>query len=90
MVGRVTVALRSWFDALRCLLCFLAHKDAIVLSRHERRAGGARRGDVLIGGRLGVLQAERDPAGGLDPEAGAADAGPLIGAVTKGVRSAKE
>jgi len=50
--------------------------------RRELVAGGGR-GEVLVGGRLGVLVEERDPTGGLDPDAAdALAAGPMLSHVT--------
>ncbi|HUJ05009.1 MAG TPA: SDR family oxidoreductase, partial [Streptosporangiaceae bacterium] len=40
-------------------------------------------GEVVVGGRLGVLTAELDPAGGLDPSAvDTGPGGPMIGTIT--------
>ncbi|HEX9041981.1 MAG TPA: SDR family NAD(P)-dependent oxidoreductase, partial [Trebonia sp.] len=46
-------------------------------------ASGSHRGEVVVGGQLGVLVTEQDLTGGLDPGAiDASAAGPMIGAVT--------
>jgi NAD(P)-dependent dehydrogenase (short-subunit alcohol dehydrogenase family) len=40
-------------------------------------------GEVVVGGQLGMLTAERDATGGLDPQAiDTSSAGPMIGAIT--------
>jgi Polyketide synthase dehydratase/KR domain/Beta-ketoacyl synthase, N-terminal domain/Phosphopantetheine attachment site len=46
-------------------------------------ASGPFSGEVVVGGQLGLLTAERDVTGGLDPAAiGAGAAGPMIGTIT--------
>jgi len=50
--------------------------------RQELTAGPFR-GEVVVGGQLGVLASERDSTGGIDPGAiGTGSAGPMIGAIT--------
>ncbi len=46
-------------------------------------ASGSLRGEVVVGGQLGVLITEQDLTGGLDPSAiDASSAGPMIGTIT--------
>jgi len=59
----------------------LPARAGIPVVRRELRAGS--RGELLVGGRLGVLVDEPDPTGGVLPEAlSADDAGPMTGRVT--------
>jgi malonyl CoA-acyl carrier protein transacylase len=57
----------------------LPAEAAIPVVRRELSSGGTR-GEVLIGQRLGVLEAEWDASGGLDPKR-IAGAGPMVGKV---------
>jgi NAD(P)-dependent dehydrogenase (short-subunit alcohol dehydrogenase family) len=60
----------------------LPPEAGIAWIRQELTAGPFR-GEVVVGGQLGVLASERDSTGGIDP--GAIDtgsAGPMIGAIT--------
>ena len=65
----------------------LAPEAGIPWIRRELTAGG-RRGEIVVGQRLGVLLNEWDPTGGLDVESlnatreGTTAAGPMVGKVT--------
>jgi hypothetical protein len=60
----------------------LAPQAGIPWVRRELTAGSFR-GEVVVGGQLGVLTAQASPAGGLDPAAvDVTGSGPMIGSVT--------
>ncbi len=60
----------------------LAPEAGIPWIRRELAAGSFS-GEVVVGGQLGALTAERDITGGLDPSAiDTSSAGPMIGAIT--------
>ena len=52
----------------------------VPIVRHELTTGGAR-GEVVIGQRLGVMTAEWDAQGGLEPTSVPAASGPMLGRV---------
>ncbi len=64
----------------------LAPEAGIPVIRRELTAGG-RRGEILIAGRLGILEEERHPTGGLDVAAVSPDGrGPMLGRVARPAR----